>query len=197
MRHAEGFPAALGQALARADAPPTDGGRMWLDLGSGGGVPGLVLASLREEISAELPGAGLCEGVLLEASGRRAELLADAVDLLDLGERCRVVHARAEAAARSELRGRCSVVWSRSFGSPATTAECAAGFLGVGGWLVVSEPPAGSEQRWPAGPLGELGLEPVMSAAVSGFHYQVLRLARPCPERFPRRDGVPSKRPLY
>jgi hypothetical protein len=29
------------------------------------------------------------------------------------------------------------------------------------------------------------------------FDYQTLRQAGPCPDRFPRRDGVPAKRPLF
>jgi hypothetical protein len=29
------------------------------------------------------------------------------------------------------------------------------------------------------------------------FDYQTLRQAEACPDRFPRRDGVPAKRPLF
>ncbi|MGH7735771.1 MAG: hypothetical protein ACREOE_19270, partial [Gemmatimonadales bacterium] len=51
-------------------------------------------------------------------------------------------------------------------------------------------------ERWPVDQLREFGLELVgFVRAPSG--YQVLRLASPCPDRFPRRDGIPQKRPWY
>ena len=82
-------------------------------------------------------------------------------------------------------------------------AECAAPFLRTGGWLVVSEPPGepqggpgAGHERWPAPVLSQLGLEP--TEFISGeFGYQVLRQLDLCPERFPRRDGVPAKNPLF
>jgi 16S rRNA (guanine527-N7)-methyltransferase len=101
-------------------------------------------------------------------------------------------------------------VLARSFGRPAVVAECAAPLLRPGGWLVVSEPPGSSPEdrpdlpsdppgegpRWPAEPLGQLGLTPDQLVHEE-FDYQTLRQADPCPERFPRRDGVPAKRPLF
>ena len=119
-----------------------------LDLGSGGGLPGLALASA-------FPGASV---VLLDAHHRRCEFLRHAVRVLGFAGRCRVAEGRAEELARDpELRGGFDLVTARSFGPPATTAECAVGFLNAGGYLVVTEPPApefaskeGSTARWPA-----------------------------------------------
>jgi len=117
-----------------------------------------------------------------------------------------VVRARAEVAARSEMRGSFDLVVARAFGSPPVTAECAAGFLRVGGLLVVSEPPpqsptgrdqvSGEPVRWPVGPLAELGLLPV-GAWRDRYGYQVLLQQQQCPDRFPRREGIPRKRPIY
>ncbi len=162
-----------------------------LDLGSGGGVPGLVVAW-------RWPSS---EVVLLDSSRRRTEVLAAAVATLGWADRVRVLQARAEEAGRQDdWRGSFDLVVARSFASPPVTAECAAPFLTTGGLAVVSEPPARDDEatasRWPAPALRELGLEPVMRV-VDGFTFQVLRQSRPCPERFPRRVGVPSKRPLY
>jgi hypothetical protein len=79
---------------------------------------------------------------------------------------------------------------------------------------LVSDPPADSEyrteesgaigaelagetpDRWPAAGLDLVGLA-VESAWTAPFHYRSLVLTRPCPDRFPRRDGVPAKRPLF
>lgn len=65
--------------------------------------------------------------------------------------------------------------------------------------MVVSEPPAdGAEarSRWPESELAELGLEPLYVHR-EDFSYQVLVQVRPCPDAYPRRLGIPAKRPLF
>jgi len=177
--HARGFAGGV-------DAPP----ERLLDLGSGGGVPGLVLASL-------WPGADV---TLLDSGERRCAFLTDAVHELGWSARARVVRARAEEAGRvTALRGTFDLVVARGFGPPAATAECGAPFLRVGGRLVVSEPPAGTgpeSQRWPESGIAALGLAPLREWR-EPFHFQAFVLERPCPERYPRRVGVPAKRPLF
>ena len=181
-----------------------------LDLGSGGGVPGLVLA-------AHWP---TCEVVLLDAAARRCAFLGESVSSLGWEDRVRVVRARAEEAGRREdMRARFDVVVARGFGPPPVTAECGAPFLVVGGRLIVSEPPAGegavgaetasgggdaadaarvsgSEDRWPAEGVALVGLrrERVWS---DPYHYRSLVLECTSPPQFPRRTGVPAKRPLF
>jgi 16S rRNA (guanine527-N7)-methyltransferase len=165
----------------------------WLDLGSGGGIPGLVLAH-------RWP---LREAVLLDSNQRRARFLAGVVEEQGWGKRVRIVADRAEAAGRVEgLRGAFSLVVARSFGAPPVTAECGAPFLRRGGILIVSEPPTSSpmdsldEARWPAEGLARVGLEP-LQVRRGRFGYRTLRQSEQCPEGFPRRVGVPGKRPLY
>lgn len=182
IEHAEGFAAGL-------DAAPD----RFLDLGSGGGVPGLVLAALWPDSSA----------VLLDSSERRCAFLVEVVDDLGWAGRVEVVRARAEEAGRREaLRAACALVVSRGFGPPPVTAECAAPFLRVGGRLVVSEPPAdadggpGPTDRWPPEGLRVLGLVPDREWT-EPFHYRSFRLESPCPDVYPRRVGVPAKRPLF
>ena len=173
----------------------------WLDLGSGGGLPGLVLAH-------RWPGD---EGVLLDASARSVDFLTWAIGLCGYEARVSVRHERAEVAGRDpSLRASFDVVVARSFGSPPVVAECAAPFLRQGGVLVVSEPPVTSDDvdatdgrggadpnpRWPAAELAVLGLRPEIGLRIP-FGYQVLRQVEVCPEHFPRRVGIPAKRPLY
>lgn len=155
-----------------------------VDLGSGGGVPGLMLAT-------EWPAS---RWVLVESSDRRAAFLEQAVADLELADRVAVVAARAEQAAREDAwRGAFDLVVARSFGPPAVTAECASGFLRAGGLLVVSEPPADSDDRWPAAPLMTLGL---VDRGRVGL-VRVLEQTSVVADRFPRRVGVPAKRPLW
>ncbi len=136
--------------------------------------------------------------MLLDGSVTRCEFLRWAAAELGLEpDRVDVLASRAEEAGRQpELRSTFDLVVARSFGAPAVTAECAAPFLVTGGRLVVSEPPGGSRDRWPADRLEELGLRP-LDAVVEPSAFQVLLQERPCPERFPRRTGIPAKRPLF
>ena len=91
------------------------------------------------------------------------------------------------------------VVVARSFGAPAVTAECSAPFLATGGIIVVSEPPDTNQgERWPVEGLGELGLRPAGSFRFRDrFSYQILEKIAETPERYPRRVGIPAKRPLF
>ncbi|CAN5207349.1 hypothetical protein BH24ACT1_BH24ACT1_04120 [soil metagenome] len=159
-----------------------------LDLGSGGGVPGLVLARAQPDTA----------WVLLDATVRRTDFLVEAVSALGMDSHVQVVTGRAEDIARHPVhRGSYQLVVARSFGRPAVVAECGAPLLTVGGHLVVSEPPDGNgERRWPEDGLGALGLRLVTTTSVAP-HLAILRQDRPCPERFPRRVGIPSKRPLW
>jgi 16S rRNA (guanine527-N7)-methyltransferase len=135
--------------------------------------------------------------VLLDAGRRRTDFLTDAVAELGLAERVAVRRARAETAGRDPAcRGQFDLVVARGFGSPAVTAECAAPLLRTDGLVVVSEPPEAGD-RWPNDGLTLLGLEPVGRFGLPDAGVQVLRQTRPCPERYPRRVGIPAKRPLW
>jgi 16S rRNA (guanine527-N7)-methyltransferase len=170
----------LRQARAFVDASPAVPTR-FLDLGSGGGVPGLPLALAWSS----------SQGVLLEGSARRSAFLRRAVRALGLADRVTVLAARAEVAGRStEWRAGMELVVARLFGPPATVAECAAPLLTIGGMLLVSEPPERPE-RWPTDGLAQLGME--VEGVVGGIR-RLLQVA-PCPARLPRR--TPGKPPLF
>lgn len=170
--HAAGFVEALAPISGRV-----------IDLGAGGGVPGLVIGVARPDL----------ELLLVDAMAKRCRFLEAAARALDL--HATVVEGRAEELGRGPLRGSADAVVARSFGPPATTAECAAPLLRAGGLLVVSEPPTAAD-RWPRADLVQLGLEP--GARTAGHPtLQLLVQREPCPDRFPRRTGVPAKRPLF
>ncbi len=176
----------LKHALAWAEILPEP--KRFVDLGSGGGVPGLILAMLFPD----------SEAVLIDARRRRSANLEISVHTLGLTERVSVLCARAEEAGRDpELRGGFDLVVARSFGSPAITAECAAPFLAVGGSLSVSEPPSASDDRWQLDGLKSLGLAKPELHRIGEAGFMVSPLEALCPEQFPRRNGMPEKRPLW
>ena len=161
------------------------------DLGSGGGVPGLVVAW-------SLSSANI---TLIEAGSRRSAFLLEASSFLGLSN-LRVVTGRAENIGRDpDFRGKFDVVMARSFGPPSATAECSVALISKQGFVVVSEPPHSSKneesrERWPAKELEELGLTPEWPNS-SRYHFVLLKPDRECPTQYPRRNGVPFKKPLY
>jgi len=170
-------------------APRVDPKAAYLDLGSGAGLPGLHLAMRWR-----------AHGVLLDSNRRRCAFLRSAVAALGVADRVEVVEARAEVAAREpRLRSAFTAVLARSFAGPAVTAECATGFLALGGILAVSDPPGGTPKdaatRWDAEGLARLGLEKV-EVATAGRAMALFRKVA-MSDRWPRRDGLPAKRPLW
>jgi len=138
------------------------------DLGSGAGLPGIVLAIVRPDLQV----------VLLEPAARRADFLAEAVDLLRLTN-VTILRARAEDAA-AELRvpvvtARAVAPLGRLVGWALPLLEPAGRLLAIKGRLADREvtaaaatlqaagaaPPRIVQCRFPAGPAGELELPPV------------------------------------
>jgi 16S rRNA (guanine527-N7)-methyltransferase len=159
-----------------------------LDLGSGAGVPGLILARHWPDTAV----------VLLESQARRGEFLDGAVAELGVEDQVTVVVARAELAGRDpSLREGFDLVTARGFGKPATTAECGRAFCAPGGLLLVSEPPDAPDARWPAAGLATLRFQDEGVHAEATGRVRRLRAVGPCPEDVPRRDGIPASRPRF
>lgn len=164
-----------------------------LDLGAGGGLPGLVLAAT------VWPDTQWC---FVDARAKRTAFLEEAALALGLQDRVQVVTGRAEDIGRDpEHRQVYDLVVARSFASPAVTAECAAPLLIAGGLLLVSEPPdVEASVRWPADGVAKFGFAPPVSILAEGpspVHLARLELLSLAHDRFPRRVGIPAKRPLF
>jgi 16S rRNA (guanine527-N7)-methyltransferase len=179
--HATGFGDVAETALGRFP-------ESFADLGTGGGVPGLVLASRWSDARC----------IFIESNRKRCEALRWAIVRLGFDGRAVVVEERAELVGRdSAWREQFELVTARGFAPSAPTAEIAAGLVAVGGAVVVSEPPEPEPDRWPAVNLREVGLGPAEMAVAAGAHFAVMRKAGAVPEEYPRRVGRPAKRPLW
>jgi 16S rRNA (guanine527-N7)-methyltransferase len=175
----------LEHSLAFARFLPDSPGLDVLDLGSGGGLPALVLAL-------ERPGS---RWTLVDGMVRRTTFLEAAVVRLGLADRVDVVTSRAEVLPAA-WRERFHAVTARSFGPPAVLAECAAPWLQRAGVLIVSEPPSGTPARWPVEGLAIVGL--VLEELAPGPPAMAcLRQTSSCPSGYPRRVGLPVKRPIW
>ncbi len=180
IRHAEGFARCWDQS---SPTPPA----ALMDLGSGGGLPGLVLV--------ERWG---CRAVFLDSMLKRCAYLREVVADPRAPGSSDVVCERAEVAARDvTYEGAFDLVTARSFGPPAVTVECAARFLKVGGVLIVSEPPPkAGEIRWAEPGLARIGFS-LREIVRFESGYAVLFKERPTPAEFPRSSGTPKKKPVF
>jgi 16S rRNA (guanine527-N7)-methyltransferase len=174
IEHAERFGRALlssGPAVGR-----------FVDIGAGGGVPGLVLLSRYPTWS----------GVLLDAAQRRCSFLVWALAALELQDRAEVWCGRAEEIGHERrAREQFEAVVARGFGPPASTLECAAPLVAPNGVIVISEPP--TPRRWPDGPLAELALRQLESEPSVAVFARADGLA----SRYPRRAKEQQREPLF
>jgi 16S rRNA (guanine527-N7)-methyltransferase len=158
------------------------------DLGTGGGVPGLVLA-------ARWPGS---HGALVESAARRCAALEGWSRELGFDDRVEVLHGRAEYwAHEAGYRETFQVVTARSFARPAITAEIASGLVRIGGTIVVSDPPDAPSERWPVDGLSRLGLGPARPLVKRAAHFSCLDKVAKAEPGTPRSEGKPAKRPLW
>jgi 16S rRNA (guanine527-N7)-methyltransferase len=169
----------------------TEGARL-LDVGSGAGLPGLPLKLAWPSLRV----------TLLEATGKKCRFLEAVVAELGL-EGVSVIEARAEEAAHdAALRGRFDLVVARAVAPLPVLLEYCLPFLEVGGHFVASKGSAAKrEVEASDAALRELGgvledLVPFYPPEVAGQTVVIVRKIAETPERYPRRTGIPSKRPL-
>jgi 16S rRNA (guanine527-N7)-methyltransferase len=164
-----------------------------VDLGSGGGVPGIPLALARPDVRWLL-----VDSVMKKVGAMRA--FVEALELPNVG----VVADRAEALGRSPAhRERHDLVAARACAALPVLAELALPLLHDGGTLLAWKGPlteADEEVRRGGVAAAQLGggrleIRPSLSA-LGGHTFVVIVKERATPARFPRRPGEPGRRPL-
>ena len=166
-----------------------------LDVGSGAGLPGIALAIA-------LPG---CQVTLLEATGKKARFLESVRSELALGDLA-VIRDRAESAAhRPQVRESFDIVVSRGVAGLSTLVELTMPFCRVGGLFVgykgreAEAELSGAARALDAIGAGEprvVSVDPAIVGEGRDARLIVVPKSAPSPARFPRREGLPGRRPL-
>lgn len=182
---------ALAAALETAGRLPA--GARVIDVGSGGGLPGIPLAIIRPDLAI----------TLLEATTKKAAFLERAIARLGLG-RVRVLAARAEEAAHLPAeREQYNLALARAVAALPALAELTLPFVRVGGALAAVKGSRAAVELAEAEPaLARLGGESGQLLLLGDAREEttprlalIPKVAR-TPAEFPRRPGTPVKRPL-
>jgi 16S rRNA (guanine527-N7)-methyltransferase len=182
----------IADSLSGLEVDELAGAARIADLGSGAGLPGLVLAACLPDARVDL----------IESAGRKCEFLRDATARMGL-ENAAVVCERSEEWAAGEGREAYDAVTARAVGSLAVLAELASPLLGEGGLLVAWKGARSeSEEAEVERAASRLAMEPVEVRSVRPYpgsrdrHIHLLRKNGPTPNGLPRRPGMAAKRPF-
>lgn len=164
--------------------------RRVVDVGSGGGLPGLPLKIARPEL----------EVTLIEADQAKAAFLVQAAARLGL-RGVEVLAVRAEEAGRdARHREAYDVAVARAVAALPALVELCLPLVRVGGRLLAQKT-SGDEVAAAARALEMLGGEVVgVEAAASSARDKgvvvIVAKVRPTPDAYPRRSGIPAAKPL-
>lgn len=162
----------------------------FVDVGSGAGLPGIPL-------KIAYPG---MTGTLLDATAKRVHFLSHVIDTLPLTG-VEVRHGRAEDLARlPDLREQFDLVLARAIAPMPVLAELTLPFCRPGGHVVVHKTTGAAGEiekaRYAIDTLGGEIRDFIGSDPDSGRRLLVIAKVGPTPDGYPRRPGIPAKRPL-
>lgn len=164
-----------------------------IDIGTGAGFPGIPLKLV----------CSLAHFTLLEATHKKVTFLEHMVSILGLRS-VTAIHGRAEELAHeSAHRERYDLALARAVAELPVVAEYALPFCKIGGWFIAQKGEAGAAEAWSAEKaITLLGgeLRRVLPVELPGLPEDrslvVVEKVSPTPANYPRRTGVPGKRPL-
>jgi 16S rRNA (guanine527-N7)-methyltransferase len=164
-----------------------------IDVGSGAGFPGIPLKLV----------CSATHLTLLEATGKKVTFLKYLTERLEL-QTVTAIKSRAEELAHDlDHRQQYDLALARAVAELPVVVEYTLPFCKVGGWVVAQKGEAGAAEAWAAGhAISLLGgeLRRVVPVELPGLPEDrsliVIEKVSPTPEAYPRRAGIPRKRPL-
>ena len=157
-----------------------------IDIGSGGGLPAIPLAVAMPQV----------HFTLLEANARKCAFLEQVAATLKLTN-VAVAAGRAEELGRQPaLREQFDRAISRAAAPPAVLLELALPFVRPGGDLIAQVSPVDPQLLEPAARLLGGGSPRLERPGDGGATLLVVPKLGPTPPGFPRRTGVPNRKPL-
>jgi 16S rRNA (guanine527-N7)-methyltransferase len=180
---------ALSCVLAFGDTPASS----LIDLGTGAGFPGLPLKILYPEIRL----------TLVESVAKKTQFLSHIVQELDLNQ-VQVVNARAEIVGQqAPYREQYDWAVARAVANLPVLSEYMLPLVKIGGTMLAQKGKSAAaellEARYAIEILGgqHINTIPVNLPGLPEERYLVvIQKVNPTPEKYPRREGMPSKRPL-
>jgi len=173
-----------------------------IDVGSGAGLPGIPLKILWPDIRL----------VLLDSTAKKAVFLHHLKQKLGLDDVEIVVGRAEEVAHETQYREKFDVVLSRAVASLPTLVEVTLPFCTIGGSFIAQKKGAIDPVRKSNGVDSEISRAAKAISLLGGNLREVKRVdlqeftderwlvvidkVLPTPEQYPRRPGIPSKRPL-
>ena len=173
---------------------PSDEVLKIIDIGAGAGFPGIPLRILMPDVYL----------VLLEATAKKARFLRHIKEKLNLNN-VEIITGRAEELAHDRnYRESFDIVVSRAVAQLVTLAELALPFCKIGGCFIalkkgdIDQEIATAERAiiTLGGELKEV-IEIPLEEFTDGRCLAVIKKVRETPEKYPRRPGIPGKKPIY
>ncbi|OGF48836.1 MAG: hypothetical protein A2044_01180 [Candidatus Firestonebacteria bacterium GWA2_43_8] len=163
-----------------------------VDIGTGGGFPGLALKLFHRDLKV----------TLIDSSSKKCVFLNHISTLLNMKD-VNVLWERAEEMGRDvSYREKFDYACCRAVASMSTISELCIPFLKVGGSFVASKGKDKAEITQAEGVIKNIGgnIDRVENIKYSFFNEEknivIVSKVKETPEKYPRRNGIPQKRPL-
>jgi 16S rRNA (guanine527-N7)-methyltransferase len=178
--------------IKAGDIVDLSGNKLLIDIGSGAGFPGFPLKILNPS---------LCL-ISIESTAKKADFQRKLTEYLKLNSLI-IENDRAEVLARTDIRGTADLIVSRALATISTLIEISLPYLKKGGRAVFFKSFPCQEEI--AAAANALNL--CCGRQISVYNYQIrktdpqrslviIEKTKETPVKYPRRNGIPFKRPL-